>query len=294
MTRKVILYQGLPGSGKTHHAKQLQNQNPGQYKRVNKDDLRAMLDNGRFSRTNEDFVKDLRDHIIIKALEKGKIVLVDDTHLPLEKHYDRIKQAVREAGFDCPIEVDKSFLDVSLDECIRRDLLRPNSVGESVIRKMYNKHLKVEPSPPEYDPTLPDAIIIDVDGTLALMNGRSPYEYDKCDTDLPNWPVVETVNDLMEANRTRERRFLFVSGREDSVYRKTLGWLNDHLIAYPDGLYMRQEGDHRKDYVVKREIYESRIKSQYNVEFVIDDRKQVVDMWRSLGLTVFQVAEGDF
>ena len=33
---------------------------------------------------------------------------------------------------------------------------------------------------------------------------------------------------------------------------------------------------------------------KYNVHFVLDDRQQVVDMWRSLGLTVFQVAEGDF
>lgn len=27
---------------------------------------------------------------------------------------------------------------------------------------------------------------------------------------------------------------------------------------------------------------------------VFDDRRQVVRMWRELGLTVFQVAEGDF
>jgi hypothetical protein len=31
-----------------------------------------------------------------------------------------------------------------------------------------------------------------------------------------------------------------------------------------------------------------------DVFLVVDDRNKVVDMWRTLGLTVFQVAEGDF
>jgi FMN phosphatase YigB (HAD superfamily) len=31
-----------------------------------------------------------------------------------------------------------------------------------------------------------------------------------------------------------------------------------------------------------------------DVFLVVDDRNKVVDMWRSLGLTVFQVADGDF
>ncbi len=57
---------------------------------------------------------------------------------------------------------------------------------------------------------------------------------------------------------------------------------------------MRQEGDTRKDVLVKQEIYEREIKGRYNVLFVLDDRQQVVDGWRALGLTVFQVAPGDF
>ncbi|KAB1900519.1 5'-hydroxyl kinase, partial [Micromonospora sp. AMSO31t] len=36
------------------------------------------------------------------------------------------------------------------------------------------------------------------------------------------------------------------------------------------------------------------IKDRYRVVGVFDDRQQVVRMWRSLDLTVFQVAEGDF
>jgi hypothetical protein len=52
--------------------------------------------------------------------------------------------------------------------------------------------------------------------------------------------------------------------------------------------------DMRKDSVVKQELFERFVRDKYNISFILDDRQQVVDMWRGLGLTVFQVAEGDF
>ncbi len=36
------------------------------------------------------------------------------------------------------------------------------------------------------------------------------------------------------------------------------------------------------------------MQGRYTIKFVLDDRNQVVEFWRSLGLTVLQVAEGDF
>lgn len=57
---------------------------------------------------------------------------------------------------------------------------------------------------------------------------------------------------------------------------------------------MRPEGDIRKDSIVKREIFENYIRDYYNIQFVLDDRNQVVEMWRSLGLKCLQVQEGDF
>jgi hypothetical protein len=59
-------------------------------------------------------------------------------------------------------------------------------------------------------------------------------------------------------------------------------------------LHLRAVGDHRKDAVVKREIFDREVRDRYRVVGVFDDRMQVVAMWRELGLTVFQVAEGDF
>jgi hypothetical protein len=57
---------------------------------------------------------------------------------------------------------------------------------------------------------------------------------------------------------------------------------------------MRSAGDMRKDSIVKEEIYRQEILGRYNVWFVLDDRNQVVDMWRLLGLRCLQVAPGNF
>jgi len=59
-------------------------------------------------------------------------------------------------------------------------------------------------------------------------------------------------------------------------------------------LFMRPDGDFRADNIVKQEIYDTHIKGKHDVLFVMDDRQQVVDMWRRNGLTCFQVAEGNF
>lgn len=68
---------------------------------------------------------------------------------------------------------------------------------------------------------------------------------------------------------------------------------NDNNIYY-DELYMRTPGDMRKDFVIKKELYDAKIKNKYNVQFVLDDRNQIVDMWRGLGMTCLQVDYGNF
>lgn len=50
---KIILCKGLPASGKSTWTRELIDKNPEKYKRINKDDLRAMLDNGKWSNKNE-------------------------------------------------------------------------------------------------------------------------------------------------------------------------------------------------------------------------------------------------
>jgi hypothetical protein len=83
---------------------------------------------------------------------------------------------------------------------------------------------------------------------------------------------------------------VLVSGRgvKASHRQATQRWLTWNAIEY-DVLLMRRAGDQRPDHVVKTEIYERQIEPNYEVLFVLDDRREVVVAWRSLGLTVFQV-----
>jgi len=74
---------------------------------------------------------------------------------------------------------------------------------------------------------------------------------------------------------------------------QTMDWLIENEVDF-DELHMRNPGDQRKDSVVKREMFDEFIKDKYNVLFVVDDRDQVVEMWRSMGLTCLQVNYGDF
>lgn len=284
---KVIILAGLPASGKSTYAFQLMESNPGVYKRVNKDELRQMLDGGRWSGDNEKFVLNLRDELIVKALQDGKSVIVDDTNLH-PKHEARIRQLVDEFG----AQVEVKTFDVDVNECIRRDAKRVNSVGAGIIRKMYTQFLK--PTPPQIVDveSLPWAIICDMDGTLALHNGRSPYETEKCGTDLVNRAVASIVK-TFGCQEAWGYKIIIVSGRDDTYYGHTTQWLSRNNIPYDD-VFMRKASDKREDSIVKKELYEAHIKGKYNILFVLDDRRRVVDMWRREGLTVLQVAEGDF
>lgn len=134
------------------------------------------------------------------------------------------------------------------------------------------------------------AIICDIDGTLAHMQGRDPYDYDKVDTDV----VDKTIKNILRVfYGNGNYAILIVSGREDACKHETVGWLSKNYVMY-DELFMRKHGDYRPDEVIKKEIYDKHIKDKYDVEFVLDDRNKVVKMWREIGLKCLQVAEGDF
>nr|WP_258932547.1 hypothetical protein [Flavobacterium oreochromis] len=65
---------------------------------------------------------------------------------------------------------------------------------------------------------LPKAIICDLDGTLALMNGRNPFDASKCDEDLLNVPVANVLKNYHQLGY----KILLVSGREDKFQAPTL------------------------------------------------------------------------
>ena len=276
--KKVIITKGLQGCGKTTWAKQMQVDFPHQYKRVNKDDLRLMLDNSVWSKGNEKFVLKLRDNIILQALEDGKNVIVDDTNLNVA-HENHIRELVKGLA---EVEI-KDFTDVDIETCIKNDAKRFNPVGEKIIRQTYKQWLYKEPVKPEYVFNAPDVVICDMDGTLSLFGNKNPY-----DRDFENDELNLIVAQIIKGNNV-----LLVSGRKEKYRNQTMQFLNKYGVKFID-LFMRKDNDDRKDSIVKKEIYDNEILGEYNVLFVLDDRNVCVKLWRSLGLVCLQVANGDF
>lgn len=139
------------------------------------------------------------------------------------------------------------------------------------------------------------AVLGDLDGTLALLRDgpetRSPFDWHRVGEDVPNPPVAELWQLLAESGRYQ---MLLLSGRDGVCRPETEMWLAAQHIPYHD-LLMRPPGDNRKDAVVKRELYDKHIAGRFEVVFVLDDRDQMVKMWREeLGLPCFQVAYGNF
>lgn len=283
----LFMTKGLPASGKTTWAK-YQVANTGAV-RVNKDDLRAMLFNGHTGGKMEGLVLTTRDNIIRSALSLGKNVICDDTNLN-PKHELTLRAIAKSMGASFMLQ---DFTGVSLDECLARDKKRPNYVGEAVINQMYYQYLAPEPpAPPAYDPTLPDCVICDIDGTVATAHDRGWYDWEKVGQDKPRPYTICAVENIIGSSGAT---LVMVSGRDGSCERQTNEWLLRNLKPYRgQHLYMRAPGDMRKDSVVKRELYEAHIKGKYNVVAIFDDRPQVLRLWRELGFgdRLFNVGDG--
>jgi predicted kinase len=313
MSALLVITRGLPASGKTTWARGWVAAD-GRRVRVNRDDLRANLFGLEVLAYAQEEAVSLAQRAAVEALLRaGHDVVVDDTHL-------RVKYARAWADLAARVgarfEV-REFTDVPLEVCLERDAARiaagQRGVGPELLRDLHARFLAagrlpaVTPSDPlrssgraggqdaargrSYvpDPALPPAWLVDVDGTLALMQGRSPYEWHRVGEDDPNPPVVELVRSLRAAGNA----IVVVSGRDGVARAATQAWLDRHEIPH-DALLMRAAGDSRRDSIVKREIFDARIRDVWQVKGVLDDRDQVVRMWRALGLTCVQVAPGDF
>ena len=159
-------------------------------------------------------------------------------------------------------------------------------------------------------------IICDLDGTLCDITHRlhhveqSPKNWDAFFAgvlgDGLNYAVLEVLQltQLTDDLQHTWNDLVLVSGRPERCRADTIQWLENNCsidVAQSNEkpeegyarLYMRKDGDFRPDHEVKQEILDSSIDKD-RVLFVLDDRQQVVDMWRRNGLTCFQVAEGNF
>ena len=133
----MILYmlRGLPGSGKTTHAKRMVQMG---VKRVNRDELRDMVDSGVYNAGNERLIRLFATNLVLASLKQGYDTVIDNTNLKPNDELEWQTLAFRMGAKFVVIDMN-----VSLEECIRRDAQRDNPVGAEAIRSMQ----KLEPNP---------------------------------------------------------------------------------------------------------------------------------------------------
>jgi len=142
------------------------------------------------------------------------------------------------------------------------------------------------------------AIICDLDGTLSNSVNRQHYVecehknfekfYEEAINDEPNEWCKTILNSLPE-----DITIIILTGRPNKWLTDFMNWAEKNEIYY-DAIYTRKDGDFRQDYIIKQEIYDKEIKPYCDVLFCLDDRQQVVDMWRKNGLVCLQCCEGNF
>lgn len=295
---ECIICIGVPASGKSTWSKNFLRKNPN-YVRINRDDFRFMLRNQPMTEPKiEDLITALFNQAIDAALEKKLNIILDNTNVK-KRYID---------GFIAYVEhranIKFMVFDISLDKAIERDKNREKSVGEEVIKKMYKDYKELMDGynysdqrkkvyvyrDPVWESNLPMITIFDIDGTLSHANGKRGYfDWFKVDRD----DLDKVVFTIYNRHKTAGDRIFIVTGRDEAARPKTEEWLVANGITY-DRLLMRKKGDMRPDNTVKMEIYNTYIKNHFNVQVIYDDRQKVVDMWRSLGLKVFQVSKGDY
>lgn len=145
-----------------------------------------------------------------------------------------------------------------------------------------------------------DAIIFDIDGTLAdlrhrrhLVEGAKPHWGAFFDGMVDDPPLADVcyLAELLGSHPLAPsiiKLFLF-SGRPETHRKETEAWLVANVPAYfkaSVALMMRAEGDFRADTLVKKDMLNKIKADGYTPRIVVDDRPSVVQMWKDEGLTV--------
>ena len=301
---KIILCWGISGSGKTTWAKQWVEEDPVHRIRLNYDDLRTML--GKYWVPERE---PLMLHIFREALEEAMTkeydIVIDNMSNLNPKHIAEYKDIIDcyngSSDTDNTYELEFKLFDTPVDECIRRDALRPLPIGEKVIRQQWRKYrdfiiqesIKAMPKAKQ-NPTLPHCIIVDMDATLCLNMSARPFfgpgAAEKMKDDVPITEICDLVRHYCNDS---DVSLIILTGRDEPCREATMAWLEEHWL-HPNLLLMRPEGSFLPGPEQKKLIYERYIKDQYYVDFVLEDSSKVVKMWRELGLICLQPNEGKF
>lgn len=289
---KIIVFIGLPASGKSTAAKERMEDT--RIMRVNRDAIRSMLFKHWRGR-KEQVVTEIETQAIVSAVNNGFDIIIDDTNL----HPNTRSKWQALANKLGTVLVEESF-STPLEECIQRDSNRIGKahVGRAVIENMALKYNLIPPVPADQK-----VVIFDVDGTLAdnthrahLVDGSQKKDhalyFSLADKDTP---IDKNIKWAQDDHYHQNRYVLVVSGRPaDLGSDNTVEWLRRQGVVYQH-IFMRAGGDYRNDDVVKQEILDNILKwvPKEQIEYVVDDRPRVIRMWRANGLLCHDVGFGE-
>lgn len=296
MKNRLTILVGISGSGKSTWAHEQWEKDPTGVIIVNRDNIRQLL-YGYTEKTIKDYynnnklfalereVTRYEDTLIHEALAAGKDVIVDSTHLTIE-YLERFRY------WNVTTEI-RTFIIEPL-EAIKRDMKRTRQVGDEVIKKQYEKFKKLlnnkktinfEPVSISCNESLPDCVIFDIDGTLAHMGDRNPFDWKRVGEDTVDKSTAAIASYVWDTKTNPT--VIICTGRDSTSGYMTQKWLGENEIDY-DWFHIRREKDMRPDWVVKEEMWRD-IATKYNIVGMFDDRLQVVRRARALGLKVFHV-----
>lgn len=280
---------GPPGSGKSTYAQEIQSE----YTYINQDTQgKKYLD------------------LFLKAIDNRENIVVDRMNFNVSQRKRFIEPALLAAYTIKIVE----FL-VPRDICYSRILLRkdhPTIKNEENASNALDTYFNNYEAPSYQEGELfiqeelhkasynkQPAIIVDIDGTLANCDHRIHHiQKDKKDWvsffgGMKDDTLNQWCKDIISGYANTDINVILLTGRPEKYRPITREWLAENRV-YWDSLYMRPDKNNRPDYEYKRMIYNYELKPYYDVMFVIEDRSQVVKMWRELGLTCLQCNEGDY
>lgn len=297
---KLILLVGPPGSGKSTLAKKYESEG---FVRISQDDQG----------------KDGHREAFSNAGREGKNIVVDRMNFNVQQRQDYLNHG-KIHGYETEILV----IHENHETCLQRALNRIQNEGHPTIKDEKNARAALQtfftkyerPKEGEADKLTfvypegdkPRVIVCDLDGTLCNVEHRRHYVR-RAEGEKKDWAGFnrEIINDTLNtwcldiisrfSSNTVAERYriptIFCSGRNENERKTTITWL-DKYVDFPYKLYMRHRVDSRQDAIIKEIILDFELLTRYAPYFMIDDRTQVVEMWRKRGFVTLQCDEGDF
>jgi predicted kinase len=310
--QELRVFRGLPGSGKSTEAEKLVQSDPDRWVRVNRDDIRFELYNkyvilnskGEMDKNAENHVTEVEKRRMNDAFKAGKSVVSDNTNLGIKTVKKHIALAQSHG-----VKVTHQDFPVPLEEVQRRNAARSRVVEPWVINRMHKQSMGPNgefhlfpgsyPLRPFVKPASKEhAVVYDMDGTTTDISGirhfvRGKYRnFDAFHRSSlfcpPNQDVLDMMHDTAAAGLTN----IVVTARNREYEDVTVKWLDDHNAPFSN-IYMRKDGDQRKDNIVKAEILED-ILVDYDVVHAVDDRPEVIEVWHSAGIQTTLVPGIDY